>query len=60
MLDETNIYVFDWDSGNIEDSIPTRVCGTLSNYSGFTYISKDSIAIFNDTENSLFIINIVK
>lgn len=57
MLDETNIYVFDWESGNIEDSIPTKACGTLNNYSGFTYLSKDSIAIFNSTAMSLFIIN---
>lgn len=57
LLDETNIYIFDWNSGIIEDSISTKECGALNNYSGFTYISKDSIVVFNSTEGRLFIIN---
>lgn len=57
MLDEANIYMYDWETGNLEDSIPTKGCGTLGNYSGFTYLSNDSIVVFNSTEETLFLIN---
>ena len=57
LLDETHIYIFDWVQGNLEDSIPTAACGTLMNYSGFTYISQDSIFVFNDLQGILYLIN---
>lgn len=57
LLDESHIYVFDWKSGNLNDSIPTDVCGKLDNYSGFTFISNDSIAVFNSSQNKVYIIN---
>lgn len=43
LLDLDNIYVFDWNSGTLEDSISLSKTGRLNNYSGFNYISKDSI-----------------
>ena len=57
MLDESHIYIFDWESGNLEDSIPTKACGELSNYSGFTFISTDSIVVYNDAQRKTFIID---
>ncbi len=57
MLDESSIYIFDWQSGNLEDSISVKACGELSNYSGFTFISSDSIAVYNDAQRKAFIIN---
>lgn len=57
LLDNNHIYIFDWESGELNDSIPTNICGKLDNYSGFTYISNDSIAVFNSTQNKVYIIN---
>lgn len=57
MLDETCIYIFDWDSGTLEDSIPTTACGELLNYSGFSYISDNKIAVLNSVKRILYIIN---
>lgn len=58
LLDEHSIYIYDWESGELSDSIPTEVCGRLDNYSGFTFISSDSIAVFNSSQNKVYIINI--
>lgn len=57
MLDEAYIYKFDWNSGELEDSIPTAECGVLNNYSGFTYFSSDKIAVFNSAKRTLFVID---
>ena len=57
LLDDGYIYVFDWESGDLNDSVSTEVCGTLDNYSGFTFISSDSIAVFNSAQNKVYIID---
>lgn len=57
MLDESKIYIFDWDSGVLEDSISLEEYGPLTNYSGFTYISNDSILVYNYNKRTLFMVN---
>lgn len=47
MLDNGWIFVFDWESGAVEDSIPVGEYGTLNNYSGFSFISSDSLLVYN-------------
>lgn len=57
LLDLGYIYVFNWNSGVLEDSIPTAKCGTINNYSGFTYLNKDSIFVYNYAQHNLYLIN---
>lgn len=57
MMDNGYIYIFDWESGMLEDSITTESCGKLNNYSGFRYASEDSIYIYNYQTNRFFIIS---
>lgn len=57
LLDLDNIYVFDWNSGTLEDSISLSKTGRLNNYSGFNYISRDSIIVYNYATKSLFLVN---
>ena len=45
MLDEFHLYIFDWQQGILEDSVPLHQCGILRNCSGFNYINPDSIII---------------
>ena len=56
LLDLDNIYMFDWNSGMLEDSIHLGT-GMLNNYSGFSYISKDSILVYNYKTKKLFLVN---
>lgn len=57
LLDLEYIYVFDWNSGVLEDSIPTAHCGKVNNYSGFAYINQDSILVYNYAQKNLHLIN---
>lgn len=57
MLDEDFIYIFDWDSGEKEDSIMITKCGILRGYSGFNYLSKDSILICHSDNRTVFLID---
>lgn len=57
LADLGHIYVFDWNSGELEDSIPTAACGTINNYSGFAYINQDSIYVYNYSQKNLHLIN---
>lgn len=57
MLDNGWIFVFDWESGTKEDSIPTVNCGTLNNYSGFTFVKEDTLLIYNYKDKVLFLVN---
>lgn len=54
MLDESTIYVFDWSTGEIEDSITVKGCGLLNNYSGFTYVNGDTLFVYNYRDKTLF------
>ncbi len=57
MLDESFIYLFDWDSGMVEDSISIASCGHLYGFSGFTYINQDSIYVYNYNRRELSLID---
>ena len=57
LMDNGYIYQFDWDSGTLEDSIPTAQCGGLSNFSGFTYLNADTVLVYNDGARTLLMIN---
>lgn len=54
MLDENKLYLFDLDSGELEDSVLLDKCGMLGIYSGFNYVDMDTIFVFNYKENLLF------
>lgn len=56
MLDEFHLYIFDWQQGILEDSVPLHQCGILRNCSGFNYINPDSIIIYNDGKKTVFLI----
>lgn len=57
LMDNGYIYRFDWNSGVLEDSIPTVRCGLLGNYSGFTFLNADSLLVYNNGNGHLFAIN---
>lgn len=57
LLDTGHIYVFDWNSGLLEDSISTEKCGNVNNYSGFAYVNPDSIFVYNYAQKNLYLIN---
>lgn len=57
LMDNGYIYQFDWDNGILEDSIATYQCGLLNNFSGFAYLNKDSLLVYNNSSNQLFVIN---
>ena len=57
LMDNGYIYQFDWDSGTLEDSIPTAQCGGLSNFSGFTCLNADTVLVYNDGARTLSFIN---
>ena len=57
LMDNGYIYQFDWESGTLEDSIPTAQCGTLGNFSGFTYLNADRVLVYNDGAKMLLVIN---
>ena len=57
LLDMGQIYVFDWVSGLLIDSISLKKCGKLQNYSGFTWISSDSILVYNYSRKTLYAID---
>jgi len=57
LADLDNIYIFDWESGEIEDSISTKSCGILANFSGFNYIDKDKIIVYGNRESKIFCID---
>lgn len=59
LMDRGFIYIFDWETGKMEDSVATKNCGKLQNYSGFTYISADTILVYNSAENILFMLDSV-
>ena len=49
LMDNGYIYQFDWDSGTLEDSIPTAQCGT--------YLNADTVLVYNDGARTLLMIN---
>ncbi len=57
LLDESELYIFDFDSGELEDSISLGKCGNLNVYSGFNYINDDTILVYNYQEKFIFVIN---
>lgn len=62
LLDDNNLHIFDYNSGNLEKSISInssleRGCGILNNYSGFYYHSLDSIFIYNYKVKMVFLID---
>ncbi len=57
LLDESKLYIFDFESGGLEDSISLEKCGKLNVYSGFNYINNDTILVYNYQEKFLFVIN---
>lgn len=57
LLDDSKLYIFDYEEGELEDSISLEKCGKLSVYSGFTYVNEDTILVYNYSDNLLFGIN---
>lgn len=57
MMDKGRIYIFNWEKGTLEDSVSTEKCGNLANFSGFTIISADSVLVYNNADNTVFLIN---
>lgn len=57
LLDQNKLYRFDWETGVVEDTIDMSTCGNLDNYSGFNYINKDSIYVYNYNMRTLYLIN---
>ena len=57
LADLDNLYIFDWESGELEDSVSTKACGPINNFSGFNFISKDNIIVFGNREKKIFCID---
>lgn len=55
LLDMNSLYIYDWETCALEDSVDLSGCGNLDNYSGFSYKSKDTIYVYNYNKKSLFI-----
>lgn len=58
LLDESVIYIFDWEKGMLEDSILLKSCGRLKNYSGFRYNTEDSILVYNYPKKELYFVDV--
>lgn len=57
LLDEDKIFVFNWETGDIADSIPLGKVGTLNNYSGFTLHSPDSLFVYSYPNKMVYLLD---
>lgn len=57
ILDENKLYIFDLYADSLINTIKISNCGKLNNYSGFSYLNKDSILIYNYRDKTLSIVN---
>jgi len=53
MLDDSKIYIFNWDTGKLCDSVLLKEQGNIGNYSGFSVVSKDSILLYNYAKKTI-------
>ena len=57
LLDMNKMYVFDWQTGMLEDSVDFHNCGKITNLSGFAYRNKDSIMVYNYSTKRMYCVN---
>lgn len=58
LLDMNNLYIYDWETGILEDSVLLNKCGKLQNYSGFSHINNDTILVYNYSSRILYVVDI--
>lgn len=57
MLDDEMLYVFNWEDGQLCDSIMLKHSGKMNDYSGFNVISEDSILLYNYSQKTIQYVN---
>lgn len=56
ICDNNCIYSFNLEQDSLIGAVPLDKCGRINNYSGFSYMNRDSIFVYNYANSELFII----
>ena len=57
ICDNNHIYSFDLDKDSLIDDISLDNCGKINNYSGFTFLNRDSIFVYNYGNSTLYTVD---
>lgn len=57
ILDEHVLHVFDLSADSIIERIDLKECGSLTNYSGFTFLNSDTIFAYNYGNKTCYLVN---